>query len=158
MARFYEQYLDPSLAWPPGKLESWTPEVLAEEELDEIRSCVQTIIAAMTNHERRTSLSDQRQLTQALTLMRRMRTLWSALLTPGRVLPTGEASIPVTLIRQSLTYNVRDWTFGRERRAVHRRKEFTTVSRQAEVHARYTNRIITYYSTEIDGLLNIRGK
>lgn len=157
MARFAEQYVRQDLEWTPDALEQWTPAVLAKHELGVIRAEIQIVLAAMTSPARQHTLTDRSQLSKSLSHLRRMRSLWSCLLVPGTVEPTGENQLPASAIRQGVTFNVRDWSFARQRRAEGHRAQYVTVAWQKNA-ARNANRIATYYTTDIKGLLAIFGK
>lgn len=159
MTRFADQYVNPKVAWAPRAVAEWSPEVLAKAELVRVRTDIQVVLASIINPDRRSDLTDQRQLAQALAHLRKMRALWSTLLVPGTVESDGEHKLPAEAISQAGTFNVRDWTFGRERQAIANREQYVTVARQKEnTRDRVANRIATYYNTDIQGLLAIRGK
>lgn len=157
--RFTDQYVDLKLAWSPKAVAAWGPPQLARAELGDVRESVQRVLAAMTCPDRRTDLTDQRQLAQALTHLRRLRALWATILEVGVVEPTGENQLPPWALQEADTFNVREWTFSRERLAITRRSQYVTVARQKDSTTnRMANRIATYYNTDIQGLLIIRGK
>lgn len=159
MARFADQYVREDLKWAEDALEAWTPAVLATHELGLLRNEVQVILAAMTSPARKHTLTDRRQLQQGLAHLRRMRGFWEALLVPGTVLDTGEHKLPAAAVRQGVTFNVRDWTFARQRRAESHRVQFVTVARQKPpYHNRAANRIATYYTLDIQGVMAVRGR
>lgn len=157
MARFAQQYVREDLEWTPEAAEAWQPAHLAKQELDLIRKEVQYVLAAMTCATRQHTLTDRRQLAQALAHLRTMRRLWTALLIPGTLEPDGEHKLPPAALRQGATFNVRDWSFARQRRAEAHRAQYVTLAWQKN-EARHANRIATYYNTDIRGLLAIFGK
>lgn len=159
VTRFTEQYINPELEWPAKAVEAWTVVELAKEELEVIRIDVQVVLASIMNPDRRSTFTDHRQLAQALSHLRKMRTFWSTLLVPGTTEPTGENQLPPEALKGAGTFSVRDWTFSRERRAESRRNQYVTVACQkAATKDRVANRIATYFNTDIKGVQAIRGK
>lgn len=159
MARVSERYYDSKLEWAPSLIEMWEPRFLAEAELEQIMEDVQIVIACSASKVN-TSLSDERQLAMALRHLRKMRTCWTTMLPPGTNVQTGEQLLPRTAFAQAATFSVREWCFARERRATRRRAEYVTVAVQkaGDGHQRHANRIATMFTTDIKGLMAIRGK
>lgn len=158
MTRYADQYDKPDLRVSLDVLEAWTPEVLAREELGHIRSEVQVVLAAITSVKRRQTIQDQAQLAQALSHLRRMRTLWCGFVVNTKQEPDGEGFLPREALRQGAVWSVRDWTFARGRRAIARRDQYVTIARQIPKYSdRPANRIATYFSTDLNGVVTIRG-
>jgi hypothetical protein len=158
VTRYADKWVDTELNWSQAAVNVWQPDTLARQELSVIRVEVQEVLAAITCSTR-TDMHDRKQLSLALAHLRRMRSLWTALLIPGTTEPTGEHQIPAPILRQAPTYSVRDWSFARERRATRNRVQYVTVARQHKVYKdRLANRLATYYTKDIEGVLEVRGK
>lgn len=159
LTRVSDSYYDPSLEWDDLAIAAWEPRELAEVELEQIMEDIQIVIACTVSRQN-PSFSDERQLNLALRHLRKMRSDWTTMLPPGTNVPTGEHILPRSAITLAATFSVREWCFARERRAFNRRAEFVTVAVQkaGTGHRRHANRIATFFSTDIKGLLAIRGK
>lgn len=159
LTRYADQYDKPDLRWTLDALEAWNPGVLAREELAVIRGEIRVVLAAATTARRQLTLGDKAQLAQALKHLRTMRSLWSALLPPGTTEPHGENFIPEFARKLGEVWSVREWTFARGRRAIANRNQYVTVARQIPQFAdRPANRIATYYTKDLAGVIAIRGK